>query len=229
MLGIILAVTDSVSATIRHSTAGIEAQSAARTGFDLLNRNLSQATLNPYWDYDNPLAPTVYLRQSDLQFVIRQNSQNPAYGRKSILWPPRRTRRCQPALDARADECLQRICAVWREQALSAGRHQREKFRYRLMVGQQPTEDLSVFAKPARTSGQTDAAYRSSVQDYWNKAIWLDAISNTTTSNQNRPVTPLIDNVIAFIVWPRLSYTEDRTGSSSPRIARFPTTRRLTR
>ena len=64
LLGIILAVTNSVSATIRHSTAGLEASSAARTGFDLINRYLSQATLNPYWDYDNPLAPTCLLYTS---------------------------------------------------------------------------------------------------------------------------------------------------------------------
>lgn len=213
LLGIILAVTDSVSATIRHATAGIEAQSASRTGFDLLNRNLSQATLNPYWDYDNPLAPTVYLRQSDLQFVIRQNTQNPAYGQEVYFVAPEAYSK---DANLRSTRGLMNACSAFVQfggsKPFQPAGISGEKFRYRLMVGQQPTEDLTVFAKPARTSGQTDAAYRSSVQDYWNQAAWLNAISNTTTSSQTSPVTPLIDNVIAFIVWPRLPSTEDPDG-----------------
>lgn len=41
----------------------------ARNAFDTLTRRLSQATLNAYWDYDDPFQPTRYVRQSGLHFV----------------------------------------------------------------------------------------------------------------------------------------------------------------
>lgn len=210
LLGIILAVTNSISATIRHATSGIEAQSASRTGFDLMNRYLSQATLNPYWDYDNPLAPTVYLRQSDLQFIIRQNKQKASYGQEVYFVTPEAYSKDSTL---RATRGLMNACSAFVRfgsskdfQPSGVGN---EKFRYRLMFGLQPTEDLSVFNKPARTSNQTESAYRAAIQQYWNAAAWLTPISD---SDSKPAVTPLIDNVIALIVWPRLSSAEDATG-----------------
>ena len=41
----------------------------ARDGFDAISRRLSQATLNTYWDYDDPNVPTRYIRQSELRFL----------------------------------------------------------------------------------------------------------------------------------------------------------------
>ncbi len=58
----------------------------ARTAFDLITHNLSQAVLNPYWETDQgglssatyvqrtssgTGLPTKYLRKSDLQFILR--------------------------------------------------------------------------------------------------------------------------------------------------------------
>jgi len=41
----------------------------ARTAFETITRMLSQALLNPYWDYDNPATPNRYIRASELHFV----------------------------------------------------------------------------------------------------------------------------------------------------------------
>jgi len=210
LLGIILAVTNSVSATIRHATAGLEASSAARTGFDLMNRYLSQATLNPYWDYDNPLAPRYYLRQSDLQFIIRQNTKNAGYGQEIYFVTPEAYSK---STSFRSTRGLMNACSAFVQYGSSKDFQPsgvgNEKYRYRLMLGLQPTEDLSVFNKPARQSGQTDAAYRSTIQQYWDEAKWLLPVSN---SSDGTAVTPLIDNVIALIAWPRLPYVEDDKG-----------------
>ena len=42
---------------------------SARTAFEAMSRRLEQATLNAFWGYDNPDAPTFYQRQSELHFV----------------------------------------------------------------------------------------------------------------------------------------------------------------
>lgn len=50
----------------------------ARTAFEILTSRLSQATLNTYWDYNDPANPTQYLRQSELHFIA---------GKASVLIP----------------------------------------------------------------------------------------------------------------------------------------------
>ncbi|MFN0078457.1 MAG: Verru_Chthon cassette protein C [Prosthecobacter sp.] len=41
----------------------------ARNAFETISRRVSQATLNAYWGYNDPAAPTFYQRQSELHFV----------------------------------------------------------------------------------------------------------------------------------------------------------------
>lgn len=69
LLGILLSVIGQTSTIWRLSSEKIEAFQGARTAFDLLTRNLSQATLNTYLDYDSNTAPTRYLRKSELAFT----------------------------------------------------------------------------------------------------------------------------------------------------------------
>ncbi|MEM0895961.1 MAG: Verru_Chthon cassette protein C [Verrucomicrobiota bacterium] len=44
----------------------------ARAGFDAIIHRINQATLNTYWDYDDPNRPTDYVAQSELHFVNGQ-------------------------------------------------------------------------------------------------------------------------------------------------------------
>ena len=66
---ILLSMTNSTASTWRYTTGRIEQFRGANTAFESITRRLSQATLNTYWDYDNPTKPTRYLRQSDLRFI----------------------------------------------------------------------------------------------------------------------------------------------------------------
>ena len=208
LLGIIVGVTNSVSATMRRATAGIDALAGARAGFDTLNRSLSQATLNTYWEYDNPLAPTVYLRQSDLQFLIRKNGN---HGQEIFFIAPETY-----AQDAslRSTRGLLNACSAFVAYGSSAQYQPtavgNPKFRYRLMFGIQPTEQLEIFEKPVRTASQTESAYRTAVQDYWTAAAWVAPIDRTSITGF---VSPLAENVIALVIWPRLSSAEDAAGA----------------
>jgi uncharacterized protein (TIGR02599 family) len=207
-------VTNSVSTTVRRASASVDALASARTGFDLMSRTLSQSTLNTYWDYDNPLDPDVYLRQSDLQFVIRQNTQDPGYGQEIYFAAPE-TYSSNAAL--RSTRGLLNGCSMFVHFGSSLSFRPSgitgEKFRYRLMFGIQPTEQLQIFNKPARTSGQSDSSYRAAVQTYWNALGWITSIQNNSAT-VGSSVTPVADNVIALIAWPRLPTGEDPDGTA---------------
>jgi uncharacterized protein (TIGR02599 family) len=67
----LLASVDQTRRTINSTTARMNQFQAARAGFEAMTRNLSQATLNTYWDLDfNGSVPIRYRRQSDLHFVM---------------------------------------------------------------------------------------------------------------------------------------------------------------
>ncbi len=88
VLAILLLISAEVIGTVQTTWTSTNARVSqfreARTAFDIITRNLSQATLNTYLDYDNnyltaadpasatTTAPTRYVRKSDLRFVCGQ-------------------------------------------------------------------------------------------------------------------------------------------------------------
>jgi uncharacterized protein (TIGR02599 family) len=72
LLVLMLSVTDQVQRTYRSTLGKSEQFREARVAFEAIARRLSQATLNTYWDYDNPADPKKYLRQSELRFLCGQ-------------------------------------------------------------------------------------------------------------------------------------------------------------
>ena len=69
ILMLMLVMTSHVSKITTKGTSSISAFQEARTAFETVQRTLSQAVLNSYWDYDSPTAPRNYLRASELHFV----------------------------------------------------------------------------------------------------------------------------------------------------------------
>lgn len=64
---------DQVIKSWRYSQGKVEQFRESRVAFEMITRNLSQATLNTYWDYfykDASSPPAAYVRQSELQFQI---------------------------------------------------------------------------------------------------------------------------------------------------------------
>jgi len=78
VLVVLLNVTDQVQKIYRSTRGKTEQFREARIAFESLTRRLSQATLNTYWDYNDPVTPTRYHRQSELRFRA---------GRATVLLP----------------------------------------------------------------------------------------------------------------------------------------------
>lgn len=74
MVTLLASVNNHTMQLYRRTTSQGDAFQSARLAFDLMIRQLNQATLNVYWDYDNPVSPTRYLRKSDLAFVTGKAS-----------------------------------------------------------------------------------------------------------------------------------------------------------
>lgn len=72
MLTMVFSILGQTSTLWRRASGKIDAFQNARAAFELLTRNLSQATLNTYLDYDDVNLPTRYLRKSELKFIMGQ-------------------------------------------------------------------------------------------------------------------------------------------------------------
>jgi uncharacterized protein (TIGR02599 family) len=65
----LLSITDVTSEMWKGTTEKMQAFEDSRAAFDRIAALLGQATLNPYWDYDDVNNPTRYERISELQFL----------------------------------------------------------------------------------------------------------------------------------------------------------------
>lgn len=69
LMVVLASITNQTTATWRYISGKSEQFRGARTAFELMTNRLSQATLNTYWDYDDPLTPKRYERRSELRFL----------------------------------------------------------------------------------------------------------------------------------------------------------------
>lgn len=69
LIFMMVSLVSQTSAVWQRSSDTVEAFQSARLAYEVITRNLSQATLNTYLDYDNEETPSRYLRASDLAFV----------------------------------------------------------------------------------------------------------------------------------------------------------------
>jgi len=70
ILALTLMITSNLAKWTKEGSSSLAAFQEARTAFETMNRMLSQAVLNTYWDYDDPNNPSRYLRASELHFVM---------------------------------------------------------------------------------------------------------------------------------------------------------------
>jgi len=198
---LIASMIDATSRATRRPTEQAQTFQEARTAFELLTRRLSQATLNTYWDYDNPNAPTRYQRQSELHFVIGNTStlldtpplETPTY---AVFFQAPLGKSSSPSL--RTLSGLLNNCGFFIRFASNSGGtpgffqsafSPAEKYRYRLYEWVQPSESLGI--------------YNSNNGTAW----FTEPIEDNPTSAQ-----PIAKNIVALIFHPRLSEREDPTG-----------------
>jgi uncharacterized protein (TIGR02599 family) len=237
LLGLLLAITSTVSKTVLYTSSKIDAFATGRAGFDLMSQKLSQATLNTYWDYDNPAAPTVYYRQSDLQFLVVQNEQSAGLGQE-VYFPAPENYSTDNTI--RSTDGLLNACSFFVEYgpdtAFRPSAVSLVHYRYRLMQGLEPTESFAAYgsstsswpAVPAFSASNSSSTVQSQWTTYWTSwaaywgnftanassaPTWVANISNAGTGTLKSAVNPLANNVIAMIVWPRLNAIDDPNGT----------------
>ena len=217
------AMTGATASTWRQTTGRIEQFRGANAGFESITRRLSQATLNTYWDYDNPQTPKKYFRQSELRFI----SGNMTVGAKKLLSVVKPRRPTQGVFfqaplgfvdDTANFSGLDNLINTWGYyvefnydtrpafiEAMSAAVKPPNRWRYRLMELMQPSNGLSIYNYTAGNPGYVGKEWFASS---------LPAVSVPTAP----PVTPthiLAENVIALVLRPRLSKKEEETMSKT--------------
>ncbi len=194
ILGLILNIISQTSTVTRRATDKISAFQGARAAFDLMTGLLGQATLNSYWDYDDPTRPTRYLRKSELHFLIGKAGVSPfpgttGTGQAIVFQAPSGVTEDQPAYGGM--EALLNAVGFYIEYGNDSGLPSpfptaTPRYRYRLMQAIQPTEDLAV--------------YNSSTGDSW-------------VSDLENFAAPIADNIVFMVAWPRKAPADDVVGS----------------
>jgi len=226
LLGIIAAVTQGTTVAVHQASGKMSTYAAARAAFNTITAKLGQATLNTYLDYygtssgsavlsvrtaatASTFIPTTYGRVSDLQFIVRQNSDS-GLGQEVYFQCPEAysTTAAYQATQGLLNACgyyVQYDGNVNYRPTLIVFGGVSTKYRYRLMQAIQPTELLQIYA----TSASSDATSPGPTSD---TTTWLKNIANTGSGKGATlaPLAlPLADNIIALVIWPRASQELD--------------------
>ncbi len=186
LLALVLSIVSQTSSVWRSSSQKIAAFQGARAGFERVIRQLSQATLNTYWAYDNPNQPMNYVRQSELHFRTGPKLLGTPSHAVFFQAPASRTadQSTFGGLERLLNGCGFFIDYVSDEVPSSLQSRLNSRSRFRLMQWIQNTENLAVYDP-------------STGQEAW-------------FQNARQEALPIADNVIALILWPKLA-DEDST------------------
>jgi uncharacterized protein (TIGR02599 family) len=214
LMGFLIVVMDQTTRIWAGASAKVEQFREARAGFERVTSRLSQATLNTYWDYDSATKPTRYLRQSELRFLagsaaslLGSTSTDNTAGRITHAVFFNAPLGITASVNYTGLENALNTIGFFVE--LSDDTAQRPAFitsdviparwRFRLMEFSQPTENFSLYQF---TSGNPAAI----------TTAWF------TTDVNNSPVLKRVvaENVVAFVVTPRLAKTEEVPLQSNP-------------
>lgn len=222
-------VIGTVQSTWTASNARVSQFREARTAFDIITRNLSQATLNSYIDYDQnylknksnvnataAVAPTKYLRKSDLRFVcgptIGGNSGSLLAQGGSAAQSPGHAVFFQAPLGVSHDPAyigLDRLLCgrgyfvqytsdeFFRPAVLPTGQ---PRFRYRLME----------FSPPA----EQNLIYDTTSNQKWFAQAGVP-VQGTETPINHGLTRPIADNIVALIIAPQLETDAAASGGST--------------
>lgn len=223
IMAILLSITTQTGNLWRTTTAKMEQFRGARDAFEAMTRRLGQATLNTYWDYDNPTAPTRYVRQSELRFISGNTVALTGAPTAPRQWPTHGVF-FQAPLGFSQDSTtygLENLLNTW-GYFIEFGSDAAERppivttqitplrYRYRLCEFMQPTNALSIYNYTSGLTGTMSNNLTYTGRDWFSIPMNL---SDTSTAPV-RPVHVLAENIIALIILPKLSQTEDSTGTT---------------
>ena len=219
ILSIVFRMIQGTTETWKSTTGKTEGFRGARTAFEALTRNLSQATLNTYFDYvdgsgtyrdpANPASfiPKDYRRRSDLHFLAGADLLSGA----GVTYPIGQAVFFQAPLGytnkasfAGMENLLNAVgyyvCYGPDPQlpGYLAGSTAGSKNRFRLMQFLQVSEELSI--------GDSTVTGGSPV---WNNHKWY----NLAISAQKASVSQLAENVVALVILPKLTKSDEDAGA----------------
>jgi len=220
---LILSIMSHTTQAMRMLNDRVESLQAVREAYDALTRQLSQATLNTYFDYydasravrtstnASTFVPNVYGRMSDLHF-LSGNGLVPAWDAvtQSVFFqtPMGYTSGSNYGTNgsllnacgffvAYTSDASERPAAL----AQAEGGRVKGHYRFRLFRMLQPAESLKVYT-------DTDP----SKQKLWFQMPLQSSASDSSSAQQNG-IHPLADNVLALIIWPRFSPAQETPAS----------------
>ena len=195
--------------------------SEGRAALESISRTLSQATLNPYWDYQRASVtspPTGYFRQSELRFLSGPASVIGLGGARVshalAFQAPLGLTSGTSVVDTAGLHSLLNTCGYFIEFGSDAslrpsflGTRVPLRYRYRLFEMRQPADELAIYTY---TSG-TDSSGQSKALTYAGKDWFL-----TPLSSSKPPVQFLAENVVAMIVLPQLAEADQTNYGLTP-------------
>jgi uncharacterized protein (TIGR02599 family) len=219
LIGVVLKMTQATADSWSSSTGKTEGFRDARAAFSTITKAVSQATLNPYFDYADDsgnfrasgasggFVPKQYLRRSDLHFVSGKSLLSatiPSATTHSVFFqaPLGYTR-----TGAYADmEGFLNACGfyVFYGKDPSLPEHLKDAVptpsRFRLMQFLQPSEGLAIYDSSI-TGGSPN----------WNTSTWF----TKPIGLPDPPVSQLAENVVALVVVPKYSSRDEVANSAS--------------
>jgi len=216
ILLVLVTVTSQTSSIWHSTTAKVEEFRDARTAFEAMTTRLAQATLNTYWDYDNPTAPTRFERRSELRFISGSSAKllasTPIAASASthcifFQAPFGVTVATAPGATALKYDGFENLLCSWgyylnydsdlsyRPPIFPPGILPL-RYRYRLMELWQPAEQNEIYAHTSGLGPKGPAART------YNGLEWF---TNSIAASKPVQARVLAENVIALVLTPRLS------------------------
>ncbi|GAT33595.1 Verru_Chthon cassette protein C [Terrimicrobium sacchariphilum] len=220
LIGLVLKMTQATADSWSSSTGKTEGFRDARAAFATITKAVSQATLNPYFDYADAggnfrdqvssasFTPTQYIRRSDLQFItgkslVDAGVQNPVSHAIFFLAP------LGYSLEAnyRNMDGFLNACGFYvfygEDPAMPArlsGAIPASRNRFRLMQFLQPTENLSIYDVSV-TGGSAN----------WRNTKWF----GSALARNSAPVSQLAENVVALVIRPKASDADEAKATAT--------------
>jgi len=220
---------DQTQKTWEYSRTQIAQYREARLAYDIITKNISQATLNAYFeqvdangkrasDFPDPkdFVPKEFQIQSELQFKTMQARDLQVNG--AVSTGPGHAMFFQAPLGSTADDIYEPLSnllngrgyfialmsdAPFRPSFLSA-RGVEAKVRYRLMEFLPPTEENQVYAAANEADANNSSADRSK---------WITVPLGVSGNAES--LRPLAENIVAFVVSPREAVADTDMASTA--------------
>ena len=233
LMVMVFSMVDNTQKTWNIARSRVSQFREARVAFEAVTRNLRQATLNPYWDYDygnwryttdskNPTVPQGYQRQSELHFVSGPSSElldgvtgsNQRPGHAIFFQVPggfgteEENEQFKDLLNSRGYFVQYGDDSGFKPTFLNE--QTRPRWRFRLMEFRPPTENLLVYLHDLKAEGARGVnASKGELRKWFTQQIGGEFAGGTI-------VRPIADNIIAAYFLPKFPETDTRNFVLAP-------------